>query len=125
MTKIKPEEAISFEINKETVPNIFERLHLRWYIYKDCRRHTRDASNELYDVMDRDTVTREDFIQNNEAWQNWENTRSYLNDRLQMRKEIIEIDVARFAIEKVIGTNEFRLELMNQLDQDLSQLIPN
>jgi hypothetical protein len=126
MTKFNSQEVLGFEINRETVPGLFNRLGLRWNAAKICREQNKEAVNDYYALADRFHITNEDRIKHSEAWQKWENEKSLYRDRIEMRKQLAGLEIAQFLLDRPkMGSTEIRNLIINERDRDFAQVVIN
>ncbi len=126
MLKITPKDVLSFEIDRENVPGLFNRIRLRRSISKMCHEQTDEARQDLIDIMDRNPLSHEDVILGNETWQTWENEKNLFEDRVGMRKELLGLEIARFVLDNPsLGSLELRCQMIEESNNGEVQALLN
>lgn len=122
MLNISPEDVLSFEINRQNVPGVFRRMSLRRNVSKMCREQSCEAEQDLLETMHHASLSYEDVIQGNETWESWQNEKRLFVDRIEMRKELLGLEIARLVLDTPsLGSLDLRIQLIEESNKETVQ----
>ena len=124
MRRSQAEEIVGFEVSRKTFPNPIERFQVRRQITKEYKIQHREAISEYQALAEEMPLTYGDILDGNQRHQEWNDAKTVLLDRFQMRKELIGLNIARFILESpFMGSPEIRHQLTSERNKDYEQLM--